>query len=485
MEDTQSAWTGLVGLVALSAGAILLACHRPAADPAGLSNDRIARFILSIRQTPLLPESIRSATTDYLACTLWGWRYAILTGFVLLSMVAVELFVVKAHRRHFDYSAPHPMDSEAWRRVRNRCLGAFCCLVPITFLYVYLGEYSFFAYPYPSHWYYAHYRTLFVIVVPAILILSWPYFWMVERYGRLDEPLDEFLIVSHWIRRSIKEIRSGDPLQKDENAHIANLARALLVKFFFIPVMVSFCFGNWNAWEFRIHGLLGNTAKMNWDNTTDIALNIHVFALSVYAFILLTDVTLGLVGYLASLRVLDTQVTTAEPTLFGWMVALLCYPPIQRGVTAIYLEYSGYDIWPERIFRQYPTAAILATFCSLLLMGIYAWATVAFGLRFSNLTNRGVVCKGPYAVVRHPAYICKNAAWWVEALPSLFWVHLSDLSTPLSFNPSMAPIMIMRLVGSNVLYGLRAMTEERHLMREAHYREYCKKVPWRFIPGLW
>jgi len=33
----------------------------------------------------------------------------------------------------------------------------------------------------------------------------------------------------------------------------------------------------------------------------------------------------------------------------------------------------------------------------LLLMGGYAWATMAFGCRFSNLTNRGIVTRGPYS----------------------------------------------------------------------------------------
>jgi protein-S-isoprenylcysteine O-methyltransferase Ste14 len=50
----------------------------------------------------------------------------------------------------------------------------------------------------------------------------------------------------------------------------------------------------------------------------------------------------------------------------------------------------------------------------VLLTGIYAWATVAFGLRFSNLTYRGVLTNGPYAFTRHPAYLSKNAFWWMS-----------------------------------------------------------------------
>ena len=53
----------------------------------------------------------------------------------------------------------------------------------------------------------------------------------------------------------------------------------------------------------------------------------------------------------------------------------------------------------------------------IVLTGIYAWATLAFGIRFSNLTYRGVLTNGPYAFTRHPAYLSKNLFWWCAALP--------------------------------------------------------------------
>ena len=46
-------------------------------------------------------------------------------------------------------------------------------------------------------------------------------------------------------------------------------------------------------------------------------------------------------------------------------------------------------------------------FCS---WGAYALASIALNFKSSNLTNRGIVARGPYAIVRHPAYITKNLA---------------------------------------------------------------------------
>ena len=54
----------------------------------------------------------------------------------------------------------------------------------------------------------------------------------------------------------------------------------------------------------------------------------------------------------------------------------------------------------------------------LFLTAIYAWATVAFGMRFSNLTYRGILTHGPYRWTRHPAYLSKNLFWWCRRCPS-------------------------------------------------------------------
>ncbi len=97
------------------------------------------------------------------------------------------------------------------------------------------------------------------------------------------------------------------------------------------------------------------------------------------------------------------------------------------------------------------------------LTGIYAWATVAFGIRFSNLTYRGVLTNGPYRFTRHPAYLSKNAFWWFATLPFLV--------TNGSFTDMVRNTVILALVSA--VYFWRAKTEEKHLLAEdAKYREY-------------
>ena len=45
-------------------------------------------------------------------------------------------------------------------------------------------------------------------------------------------------------------------------------------------------------------------------------------------------------------------------------------------------------------------------------------------------------------------------------------------------------VQIFGLAGMTGLYYLRAITEERHLSIDPEYREYCKRAPYRFIPGI-
>jgi len=87
------------------------------------------------------------------------------------------------------------------------------------------------------------------------------------------------------------------------------------------------------------------------------------------------------------------------------------------------------------------------------LTAIYAWATVIFGLRFSNLTYRGIITNGPYRFTRHPAYLSKNLFWWCATMP--FLVTSNSLADAVRNTALLAMV--------SAVYYWRAKTEERHL----------------------
>ena len=51
--------------------------------------------------------------------------------------------------------------------------------------------------------------------------------------------------------------------------------------------------------------------------------------------------------------------------------------------------------------------------------------------------------------------------------------------------PVMSSTFAMGMLFWTIIYYFRAVTEERHLGQDPEYVEYCKKVKWKFIPGVY
>jgi protein-S-isoprenylcysteine O-methyltransferase Ste14 len=80
-------------------------------------------------------------------------------------------------------------------------------------------------------------------------------------------------------------------------------------------------------------------------------------------------------------------------------------------------------------------------------------------------------------LIRHPAYTCKNIAWWIGSAPLVSAAFAHSTGAGLQALASVA--------GWTLLYVLRAMTEEEHLRSiDGDYAAYCAKVRYRFVPGL-
>ncbi|MGN6499322.1 MAG: methyltransferase family protein [Tsuneonella sp.] len=186
---------------------------------------------------------------------------------------------------------------------------------------------------------------------------------------------------------------------------------------------------------------------------------------ALFAFLFVIDVQIGTVGYLLTMRPLDAHIRSGNPLLAGWLAALMCYPPFVfafmggNGMFAYEIDTPGWGHW-----LQWHPVLLWAWMAGLtLLTAIYAWATMAFGIRFSNLTYRGVLTNGPYRFTRHPAYLAKNAFWWATTLP--FLVSTGD--------PLTAVRNTVFLGCVSAIYFWRAKTEEAHLLAEdAKYGAY-------------
>jgi protein-S-isoprenylcysteine O-methyltransferase Ste14 len=284
-------------------------------------------------------------------------------------------------------------------------------------------------------------QVLGVAAIP-LLVLSVPYVIWLDR--RLKAPKDgawhfgQMLIGRH------------DLVDREELHHFF---RAWTVKGFFLAFMLSIVPGNW--WE-----------AIQVDSAL-IAANPVELIFWLVKLMFMIDVVFATVGYVLTLKPLDAHIRTANPYAAGWMAALICYPPFilmgDGGPLDYHIGTAGSDGWTYWL-ADYPLAMMGLGASLVFLTGVYAWATVAFGIRFSNLTDRGILTHGPYAWTKHPAYVSKNLFWWLAVLP-----FLATTGNPVDM---IRNTFILCMVSA--VYYWRARTEERHLGADPAYRDYAE-----------
>jgi protein-S-isoprenylcysteine O-methyltransferase Ste14 len=272
--------------------------------------------------------------------------------------------------------------------------------------------------------------NMFFYFLLSFIILSPIYYFLSTNRYSTNKPYTFLLSL-------VKVFRKEKLDFKDKTA-----ARFLLVKIFFLPLMLQFFINNYN-WFLQ-----------NLKSASFFAIMITlIFTIDTFVFFF---------GYSFEFKFLKNRVKSVEPTFFGWFVAIICYPPF-NGVVGNYFLWGANDyayFWSDGVTMAFRVIIIF-------LLLVYLSATFALGPKASNLTNRGIVTKFPYSVVRHPAYISKNLMWWITLLPVINFKFAMGMGVWL------------------MIYFFRAYTEERHLSSDNDYIEYKKKVKWKFIPFVY
>jgi len=348
-----------------------------------------------------------------------------------IPMVLWSLCIDKVHRRAstgLDWNNPRPL-SAALETAGTKIAGLWATWAVIAALYC------------VARWYwrgdYLFAMELLGMLIGPMVLLSIPYVLWLDRY--MVQPRDH----SWHFGAMLIGREPYDP------AMVGHHLRGWAVKGFFIAFMFSILPGGWSI-------AVGATLA---DGLQDPV----VFCMYLINLMFMIDVQIAMVGYLLTLKPLDAQIRTANPYLGGWLAALLCYPPFLLMGSGDVLDYHANTA--DWAFWFQGQTALLWVWGAILvfLTAIYAWATVAFGIRFSNLTYRGVLTNGPYRFTRHPAYLSKNLFWWLSTLPFLVTSH--------SFVDMVRNTVILAIVSG--IYYWRAKTEEQHLLAEdAKYRAY-------------
>jgi hypothetical protein len=209
---------------------------------------------------------------------------------------------------------------------------------------------------------------------------------------------------------------------------------------------------------FGLYVFLNNAAFVpqvldsNLDRTAYLLLSF-----SVYIDLAKSVICIG--GFALCTRLLDNHVRSIDRSIASWIVTLACYPPlfdlIDRSVGGLNRTYEWNQYLTADSVYYYAYAALLALFGIL-----YASDMLVWGARFSNLAFRGLIADGPFALVRHPAYLTKCIYFWLVALPL--------------FAPDLAGAMqqAAQLTFISLLYWVRSRLEDKHLRLHEEYRIY-------------
>lgn len=383
-------------------------------------------------------------------------------GIVFPLMILCESMVFKPHRDWFDFSLKRTLDGAAKRRITKKFVVHLLCLILLGVFYAAIAIFIK-----------STYLLLFLLLSPVLLFLPFIYFWLTEKYGKDGADVDEFLAASNslsaWLasRGKPRAERAPSPFK---NHHTCNLVRTYFVKGFFIPYMTFSSCAAWLFWSEK-GSVLFSTHWFANQSTMALAADFAALYAILIPLIVAAEVTIGTVGYIASTRLLGTHIVRTEPTILGWLVCVVCYSPFDK-LFDIGKLLPVETEWPLTFAQTHPLLSIICCIATLLLWTGYTWATFTFGLRFSNLTNRGTIDFGPYAVVRHPAYALKTICWWVTLTP----VALMQPQNLIYGAPALAVI--------TTFYVLRAITEERNMSVDPRYLEYKKRVRCMFIPWI-
>jgi protein-S-isoprenylcysteine O-methyltransferase Ste14 len=354
-----------------------------------------------------------------------------------VPMLLWSVFVDKVHRNPstgIDWSRPPRPAKEVSDVSLVKIVGLWSIWAAIGSLYCIARWYWDGSYLFAMY-------VLGAAVVP-MLMLSIPYVMWLDR--RLKEPRDG---AWHFGNLVIGRVHLVDW------AAVQEFVRCWAIKGFFTAFMIAIVPGNWS-----------NTILPESEWITGHPVNLTIWLIRAMFMI---DVTFAAVGYVLTMKPLDAHIRSANPYAAGWTAALICYPPFILMGGGGPLDYhpgtAGEDGWIHWL-ADWPLLTVLNGAFMVFLTGVYAWATVAFGMRFSNLTHRGVLTHGPYAWTKHPAYVSKNLFWWFAVMPFL----------AMSGNPvdMIRNTVVLGLVSG--VYYWRARTEERHLMADPAYREYAE-----------
>ena len=237
------------------------------------------------------------------------------SGVAIIAVTTAAIFLVdiawqKVHRRP-STGLDFTYDDPSWPRTLIKVVGLLASVG-----FVGLGYWLF---PdYHRAFFDDYFQLLRIVAIPWI-VLAVPYFFWVDR--RMRDPRDGYWHLGNTVLFRWRQV--------ERNAVVQHLL-GWIIKGYFAALMFSYtCTDVKNLFLFDFGTLVTSTA-------------LYAFLSHFLYFI---DTAIAAMGYIMSFRVTDTHIRSAEPTMLGWVVAIICYEPFYSFLVRLYLPYAtGYRL---------------------------------------------------------------------------------------------------------------------------------------------
>ncbi|MEM6887106.1 MAG: isoprenylcysteine carboxylmethyltransferase family protein [Pseudomonadota bacterium] len=353
----------------------------------------------------------------------------------VIPVASCEVFVHKVHAR--------PATGLNWENVKPRnpgrvlvkLVGLFAILTLVCFIHAIFRFYD------PSRFTYA--IVAITLLAPFLLMATAYYFVEIDR--RMENPEDGYYAFGSWVLR----------LEKSPNFDIIkSFVVGWAIKGFFLPVMFAYLALN----------MPGLAAKI--PTVFDGPVEAVLFIVKVTVIF---ELTIVVVGYSMTLRLFDAHIRSPNMLLGAWVLTLICYEPFNRMMSGRIYNFNASRSWAD-VIEGYPL--LMWPWLAMIIMAflVWIWATAIFGLRWSNLTHRGVISNGPYRYTKHPDYMSKSIFFWLTAAPFATAVSTWQAVT-----------LCAGLLVVNAVYYGRARLEEQHLSADPEYVAYALAMNERSI----
>lgn len=380
-------------------------------------------------------------TADPVYLSLGGLAAAVAT------LLAGEIFFLKSHRRERVGLASHA--ARDWPVVLTKILAFNTTLALVVIGYFLIPEYQKI--------YYEEFHLFLLFLLPVAVVVGNVYIFCLDhRMGSPDDGLLHFgyLITGQW--RSV------------ERAKISEYFKSVGLRAYFVPTMYIYLIAS-------LETFIGGPAAYLRDHAryiieVPVAGVVTTLMLS-YFFLMVIDGLFALIGYLMTFRALNADVRSTDSTITGWVSCIICYTPFFEVLLAGWILRDFYYnaqwfVW----FQSHAWLMLVWGSLTTVAMCTEAFTTMTFGIRFSNLTYRGLMSTGLFRFTKHPQYVSKLVNRFLVFVPFLSWKGIDGAAWTM---------FLFGLIC--LLYYIRARTEENHLSIHEDYVRYAELMNERSV----